>query len=117
VGAISVHGVCVMFGTLAVGVFAAPRLVEAAGLGGARGLWYGGGLTQLGRQALGSGANFVWVGLTALVLFAAIRATIGLRVSEEDEVAGLDLAEHGVPGYGELVALPGAVELPAGVAG
>lgn len=104
VGAISVHGVCGAFGTLMVGVFAAPDLVERAALGGSEGLWYGGGLTQLGRQALGVGANFAWVVLTALVLFAAIKYTIGLRVTAEDEAEGLDLSEHGAPGYGESVA-------------
>jgi Amt family ammonium transporter len=103
VGAISVHGVCGAFGTLMVGVFAAPDLVERAGLGGDEGIWYGGGLTQLGRQALGVGANFAWVVCTALVLFAAIKYTIGLRVSAEEEAAGLDVSEHGAPGYGESV--------------
>jgi Amt family ammonium transporter len=116
VGAISVHGVCGMFGTLLVGVFAAPALVERAGLGGSEGLWYGGGLTQLGRQALGSGANFVWVVATAFLLFAAIKITVGLRTSAEEEREGLDLAEHGSPGYGEVIALPGAREAVPGVA-
>ena len=117
VGAISVHGVCGAFGTLMVGVFAAPDLVERAALGGAEGVWYGGGLTQLGRQALGVGSNFVFVVATATVLFAAIKFTMGLRVSEDEEEAGLDMAEHGVPGYGEVLSidhprpssLPGAV--------
>jgi Amt family ammonium transporter len=108
VGAISVHGVCGAFGTLMVGVFAAPDLVERAGLGGAEGLWYGGGLTQLGRQAVGVGANFIWVVAAALVLFSVVKSTVGLRVTEEDEIAGLDVAEHGAPGYGEALALPGA---------
>ncbi|GIU90579.1 MAG: hypothetical protein KatS3mg010_1678 [Acidimicrobiia bacterium] len=107
VGAISVHGVCGAFGTLMVGVFAAPDLVERAGLGGDEGIWYGGGLTQLGRQALGVGANFAWVVCTALVLFAAIKYTIGLRVSAEEEAAGLDVSEHGAPGYGESIPVGG----------
>ncbi len=103
VGAISVHGVCGALGTLAVGFFAAPDLVAVAGLGGAEGIFYGGGLTQLGRQALGVGANFVWVVVTAGVIFAAAKAIVGLRVSEEEEIQGLDLSEHGVPAYGESV--------------
>jgi ammonium transporter, Amt family len=118
VGAISVHGVCGAFGTLMVGVFAAPDLVERAALGGSEGIWYGGGLTQLGRQALGVGSNFVWVVATAAVVFAAIKYTIGLRVTTEDEEAGLDLAEHGVPGYGEVIALderPRGEKLPGGL--
>ena len=108
VGAIAVHGVCGAFGTLMVGVFAAPDLVVRADLGGNEGLWYGGGLTQLGRQALGVGSNFVWVVTAAFVLFGIIKLTIGLRVSAEEEREGLDLAEHGAPGYGETLALPGS---------
>ncbi len=113
VGAISVHGVCGVLGTLAVGIFAAPDLIEAAGLGGSEGLLYGGGVTQLGRQALGSISNFVWVIATSLIVFAILKATIGLRVSEEDEMNGLDVAEHGVPGYGENV-VAGAGHMDAG---
>ncbi|MEZ5171385.1 MAG: ammonium transporter [Acidimicrobiia bacterium] len=103
VGAISVHGTCGVLGTLAVGIFAAPDLIQAAGLGGSEGLLYGGGLTQLGRQALGSASNFVWVIATSAVVFGVLKATIGLRVSEEEEISGLDVAEHGVAGYGEHV--------------
>lgn len=115
VGAISVHGVCGALGTLMVGVFAAPALVEQAGLGGAEGLWYGGGLTQLGRQALGVGSNFVWVVLTTAILFGVIKATVGLRVSEEDELRGLDIAEHGASGYGEMI--PTGAGGPSGFSG
>ncbi len=106
VGAISVHGTCGVLGTLLVGVFAAGPLVERAGLGGSEGLFYGGGLTQLGRQALGSGANFIWVVAASALVFGSIRAVMGLRVSEEDEMEGLDISEHGAPGYGEM-SLPG----------
>jgi len=103
VGAISVHGVCGLLGTLLVGVFAAPALVERAALGGSGGLWYGEGFTQLGRQALGSGANLVWVMATAFILFSVIKKVMGLRVTDEEQLAGLDVAEHGAPGYGEMV--------------
>lgn len=106
VGAISVHGVCGVLGTLAVGLFAAPDLIDAAALGGSEGLFYGGGLTQLGRQALGSFSNFVWVVGASAIVFGAIKATVGLRVSEEEEIEGLDITEHGAPGYGELT-MPG----------
>lgn len=103
VGAISVHGVCGALGTLAVGLFATPDLVAAAGLGGAEGLFYGGGLTQLGRQLLGVAANFVWVVVTAGAIFGLARLLVGLRVDEDEEIEGLDLSEHGMPGYGESV--------------
>ena len=100
VGAISVHGVCGALGTLAVGLFASPRLVEAAGVG-SEGLVYGGGFAQLGVQALGVVAVGAWaLGASALV-FGAIKATIGLRVSAEEEIEGLDIGEHGMYGYPE----------------
>ena len=100
VGAISVHGVCGALGTLAVGVFASPRLVEAAGVG-RPGLMYGGGLAQLGVQALGVVAVFAWVAVASLIIFGAIKLTIGLRVKPEEEMEGLDIGEHGMFGYPE----------------
>ena len=100
VGAISVHGVCGALGTLAVGLFASPRLVEAAGVG-TEGLFYGGGFSQLGVQALGVVAVGAWaLGASALV-FALIKATVGLRVTPEEEIEGLDIGEHGMFGYPE----------------
>jgi len=100
VGAISVHGVCGALGTLAVGLFASPRLVEAAGVG-SEGLFYGGGFSQLGVQALGVVAVGAWaLGASALV-FGLIKVTVGLRVSAEEEIEGLDIGEHGMYGYPE----------------
>ena len=93
VGAISVHGVCGVWGTLAVGLF-------ATGKGGDfTGLLYGGGIAQLGVQALGVAAVFGWVFITAGLLFMAIKAIVGLRVSESAELAGLDIEEHGMESY------------------
>jgi ammonium transporter, Amt family len=100
VGAIAVHGVCGAVGTLAVGVFASPRLIEAAGVG-TEGLLYGGGLAQLGTQALGVGAVALWVVASSALVFAAVKATVGLRVSAEEEIEGLDIGEHGMWGYPE----------------
>jgi Amt family ammonium transporter len=97
VGAISVHGVCGAFGTLCVGLFART---DAPGFW-KQGLFYGGGTDQLVSQVIGVGAVLAWVSVTALVLFTVIKATIGLRVSEAEELAGLDVEEHGSPGYGE----------------
>jgi Amt family ammonium transporter len=97
VGAISVHGVCGAFGTICVGLFASQD-VEGFWK---QGLLLGGGPDQLVSQLIGVGAVLVWVSVASFVLFAVIKATIGLRVSEEEELAGLDVLEHGSPGYGE----------------
>ena len=98
VGAISVHGICGIWGTLAVGLFAAPELTTDAGFGEA-GLFLGGGFHQLGVQALGSLATILWTGLTCLVLFYGIKFTIGLRADLNQELDGLDISEHGMWGY------------------
>ncbi|MBL4724268.1 MAG: ammonium transporter [Lutibacter sp.] len=83
VGAISVHGVCGALGTLLVGVFAIDG-----------GLLYGGGFTQLGVQAIGVVSIGAWVlGVSFIVLFI-LKKTIGLRVSREEEIDGLDIHEH-----------------------
>jgi Amt family ammonium transporter len=91
VGAISVHGVCGVWGTLAVGLFGATDDI--------RGLFYGGGFSQLGIQALGALAVGCWVLLTTGLLFYVINKTIGLRVEQREELAGLDLSEHSAESY------------------
>ena len=95
VGAISVHGVCGAFGTICVGLFATEDTDFWQ-----QGLLYGGGAGQLVSQVIGVVAVAAFVALAAGILFATIKATIGLRVSEEEELAGLDVHEHGAPGYG-----------------
>ena len=97
VGAISVHGVCGVFGTIAVGLFSNESSEGFI----SKGLFYGGGTDQLVSQiieVLGIGA-FVLVAST--ILFAVIKRTMGLRVSPEEELAGLDMFEHGSLGYGQ----------------
>ncbi len=94
VGAVSVHGVCGVWGTLAVGLFAVP----GNGMAGT-GLFYGGGAAQLGVQALGALSVFAWVFVTAFVLFNVIKKVVGLRVSAKDEQEGLDTSEHGMESY------------------
>jgi Amt family ammonium transporter len=91
VGAISVHGTCGILGTLWVG-FASQD----------GGLLYGGGFDLLGTQVIGILGVIAWVGVASAVLFGILKAVGQLRVSEEEEVAGLDVSEHGVPGYPEL---------------
>lgn len=109
VGALSAHGLAGIWGTVAVGIFAAPRLVDADG-GASAGIWYGlfdgevafgGALGQLGVQALAVVLTFAVVFGLSYATFRAIRATIGLRVSEAEELAGLDISSHGMYGYPE----------------
>ena len=98
VGAISVHGVVGTWGTLSIALFA---VYDDAFLGRENaGLFYGGGVNQLWTQLIFVGVHFVFVTLSAGLLFLAIKATIGLRVTPEEEIAGLDVEEHGSPGYG-----------------
>jgi Amt family ammonium transporter len=75
-------------------------LAETNGIG-VPGLFYSGSFEQLGVQAVGVGAAFVTVFVLSLMTFAAIKATVGLRVDAEAEEAGLDIAEHGMYGYPE----------------
>ena len=92
VGAISVHGVCGIIGTLAIGLFAQTEDI--------RGVFFGGGWNQFGIQLLGVGAIALWTLVTATVLFGTLRACKLLRVSGEEERAGLDIGEHGIEAYG-----------------
>lgn len=85
VGAISVHGACGMFGTIATGLFATDG-----------GLFYGGGFKFLGIQILGVLAVAAWVAVMMTIIFQLIKHTIGLRVEPEIEIDGLDLHEHGL---------------------
>ena len=85
VGAVAVHGVCGIWGTIAVGLFA----VEG-------GLFYGGGAVQLGVQSLGFVSIAAWTFLTVGLTFFIIKKINGLRVSKEDEISGLDITEHGL---------------------
>jgi Amt family ammonium transporter len=97
VGAVSVHGVCGAFGTLACGLFNAEAVL---GIGDANtGLFYGGGFGQLGVQFTGVVVCFAWAFGLGLVLFIAIKKTIGLRVTPEEELKGLDVTEHGMEAY------------------
>ncbi len=96
VGAVSVHGVCGIWGTLAVGLFAQD--VFSPGTTG-NGLFFGGGIKLFMSQLAGVGAVMVWCLVTGIVLFSVIKATIGLRVSKEEELRGLDIDEHGMEAY------------------
>jgi len=92
VGAISVHGVCGAWGTFAAGLFNAEGVT----------------LKILGVQLIGIAAAFLWVFPTAFILFKLIKATIGLRVSAEEELEGLDVEEHGIEAYPDFQIHPSA---------
>ena len=93
VGAVSAHMTCGVWGTLAVGLFAQEAF------GGINGFFFGGGTAQLISQLIGIGAVFVWTFGLMMVFFKLIDVTIGLRVSREDELKGLDLSEHNAEAY------------------
>ena len=131
VGAVAVHLMNGVWGTLAVGLFAtptAPAFVRGFGDGvtfGANqimgaGLFYGGGFTLLGIQIIGVAAILAFTAVTITLSFLAIRATVGLRVSEQEEIVGLDVEEHGLvsayagfmPVIGSDVPMGAPAELP-----
>jgi Amt family ammonium transporter len=95
IGAIAVHGLCGVWGTLAVGFFGQQTLGAPT-----NGLFYGGGFGQLGIQSLGIIACLGFTAIAMLIVFKGIDAVVGLRVSRETELRGLDLEEHGMESYG-----------------
>lgn len=100
VGALAVHGMGGIFGTLAVGLFAQDKF--APGTTG-NGLFFGGGFDLLGAQALGVLAVGGFVFAVSMVAWLAIKATLGLRVTEDEEREGLDIGEHGNRAYPDFV--------------
>lgn len=106
VGALSAHGLAGIWGTLSVGIFGSARLVSE---GAAPGIWYSvfgdvpfsQSLGQFGVQGLAVLFTFVVVFAISIVTFKLIKSTIGLRVSEDEEEAGLDISSHGMYGYPE----------------
>jgi ammonium transporter, Amt family len=108
IGCLPVHGVAGIWGTLSAGLFTTPDRAEALAVGSG-GLFYGEGGGQLWVQAYGVGATVAFTFTACAIVFLAIKYTIGLRVSEKDELAGLDMSEHGMYGYPErFIDVPGA---------
>ena len=97
VGAVSVHGTCGIWGVLAIGLFS--RYDDAFLGRDDAGLFYGGGFDQLSVQAVMVVIIIAWTAVTAGIAFTIIKKTTGLRVSAEEEIAGLDVSEHGSSGY------------------
>ena len=94
VGAVAVHFMNGVWGTIAVGLFATT---SAPGNDSLVGLFYGGGVSLLGIQALGVVSILAWTAVAMTIVFFVIKAVFGLRVSEEEEIVGLDATEHGLP--------------------
>ena len=92
VGAVAVHCCNGIWGTIAVGLFATTNAPECT----INGLFYGGGFHQLGLQLLGVITVLAWTAVTMTIVFKVIDKTVGLRVSEEEEIVGLDIKEHGL---------------------
>ncbi|WP_066251085.1 ammonium transporter [Neobacillus drentensis] len=100
IAALSVHGTAGVWGTLSTGFFATKELATV----GKPGLFYGGGFHQLGVQALGVIASGAFALIASFILLAIIKKAMnGLRVTEEEEIIGLDMSEHGSYGYPELL--------------
>ena len=122
VGATSVHLLCGVFGTIALGLFADPKIAkEIAGADlQSAGLLLGGGAAQLVAQLEGVGAVALFTLVSSVVVWGALKATMGIRVSEEDEHVGLDITEMGMEAYpDEMVRgfrLEGAEEAPPSTA-
>jgi Amt family ammonium transporter len=97
--ALSVHGAAGVWGTISTGFFATPELATV----GKPGLFYGGGFEQLGVQIMGVGVSGAYAfTVSFIILFAAKKLMGGLRVTEEEEIMGLDMSEHGSYGYPEV---------------
>ena len=99
---LTAHGICGIWGTFSCGLFTSPRLAQYNAFGDPHGgLVYSGSLAQLVAQVVGFTIAFSFVFAMSYATFYAIKKTYGLRVSEEEEDAGLDISEHGMYGYPE----------------
>ena len=107
VGAVGVHGLNGALGTICVGLFSDGTGTEGLGL------FTGGGFHLLGVQLLGMVAVIAWVAVTMTVVFQAIKHTMGLRVSEDEEIAGLDIREHGIESsYADFITFDNTGDVP-----
>ena len=113
IGAVPVHGICGIWGTISLGLFASGQFGSTGPLAADNsapltGLFYGGGFTVLTAQIIGSAAIVTATFVTTMIMMLAINSFGLLRVSEEGELQGLDLYEHGIPAYPEYSLHPGA---------
>jgi len=100
IGALSVHGTAGVWGTLSTGFLATPELAEKVGVGQG-GVFYTGSFAQLGVQIYGVVTSGAYAFIVSFILLYLVKKAIGLRVTEEEEIMGLDLSEHGSYGYPE----------------
>jgi Amt family ammonium transporter len=119
IGAVAVHGACGIFGTICVGLFATGQFGLPGSTGAdtsapVEGLFYGGGTKQLGVQLLGSAVVTVSVFAVGLLTMYGVKALGVLRVSEEVELGGIDIHEHGAPAYHPEFAYMGHSAIPSG---
>ena len=118
VGAIAVHGLNGMWGTVAVGLFAVPAAGIMTDMGDVAGLFYGGGFGLLGIQLLGTAVVSAWAFTTMFAIFFILKKTVGIRVSTKEELEGLDISEHGTvsyPEFGPAASEPGERTLMPGL--
>lgn len=107
VGAVGVHGINGALGTICVGLFSDGTGTEGMGL------FTGGGFHLLGVQALGMISVIAWVAVTMTVVFQVIKHTMGLRVSEDEEIAGLDIREHSIESsYADFMTFDNTGDVP-----
>jgi len=119
IGAVPVHGMCGIWGTLSLGLFACGRYgatgpISPDNSAPLRGLFYGGGMQVLKAQMIGSAVVTLATFGVAMAVMLAVNATGLLRIDEEGETYGLDLQEHGISAYPEYVI--SALGAPAGMA-
>jgi Amt family ammonium transporter len=122
IGAVPVHGMCGVFGTISVGLFATGQFGIPAADGAdvsttIQGLFYGGGTSQLMAQLVGSISCILIVGAVGLALMYGIKQTKTLRVSREGELEGLDIHEHGAPAYHMELGTGMSYSTPVGAGG
>jgi Amt family ammonium transporter len=102
VGAVAVHALNGVWGTVAIGLFASANAGIMTDMGAVNGLFYGGGFSQLGIQLLGTLVISAWSFGTMVATFYLMKVTIGIRVSVKEELEGLDISEHGTTSYPEF---------------
>jgi ammonium transporter, Amt family len=113
VGALPAHGLAGIWGTLSCGLFTVPALAKFNGVGQG-GLFYTGSFGQLGAQVVAVLVAFTTVFCLSFAVFWIIKRTVGLRVSAQEELEGLDISEHGMWGYPEaFMPVPGGVYRPS----
>lgn len=117
VGAFAVHGACGIMGTIAVGLFAQPELTFAGTMAGVGGIFITGETGLLFAQIIGSLTTIVWCVITATIMFGALKMIGKLRIPTKAEEMGIDIYEHGVSAYPDILPAPGELPTESGMRG